>query len=124
MTLIDTSSIVHLLRRKGNPQVKERVRNLLRQGDAALCDMVIVELHIGVASKADEQNVADLCELLVHLPTNDSVWAVAKQLATACRKAGAPVPGSDIIIAACAFEHRAALDYEDRHFQTLERFRV
>ena len=49
MILLDTSSLVHFLRRKGDPEVKERVRGILRGGDAAICPMVEVELSMGVA---------------------------------------------------------------------------
>lgn len=31
-----------------------------------------------------------------------------------------PLPCSDILIAACAFTHQAQLEYQDRHFATLE----
>lgn len=123
MTLLDTSSLVHLLRRKGDPAVKERVNSILLRGDAAFCDMVEVELWMGVASKADEKDVTDLADLLISLPIDETVWERAKTLAAACRKAGTPVPAPDSVIAACAFVHRAALDYEDEHFRLLETFR-
>ncbi len=48
MTLIATSSFVHFLCRKGDPIVKERVRSLLTSGDAAICELVAVELWMGV----------------------------------------------------------------------------
>ncbi len=123
MTLVDTSSLVHLLRRKGDPAVKERVNSILLRGDAAICDMVEVELWMGVASKEDEKDVTDLADLLISLPIDEKVWQRAKALATACRKAGTPVPAPDSVIAACAFIHRAALDHEDEHFRLLETFR-
>lgn len=123
MTLLDTSSLVHLLRRKGDQSVKDRVKSILLRGDAAICEMVEVELWMGVASKQDERDVTDLAALLVSLPIHQGVWTRAKSLAAACRKAGTPVPSPDCIIAACAFVHGAALEYEDQHFRLLETFR-
>jgi predicted nucleic acid-binding protein len=123
MTLLDTSSLVHLLRRKGDPAVKARVKAVLLRGDAAICDMVEVELWMGVASKQDEKDVGDLAALLVFLPIDQVVWHRAKKLAAACRKSGTPVPSSDCVIAACAFVHGADLDYEDGHFRLLESVR-
>jgi predicted nucleic acid-binding protein len=123
MTLLDTSSLVHLLRRKGDPAVKERVNSILLRGDAAICDMVDVELWMGVASKEDERDVIDLSALLVSLPIDEAVWQRAKELAASCRKAGTPVPAPDSVIAACAFVHGAGLDYEDEHFHFLEKLR-
>ncbi|HEX5176715.1 MAG TPA: PIN domain-containing protein [Chthoniobacteraceae bacterium] len=123
MTLLDTSSLVHLLRRKGDPAVKERVNSILLRGDAAICDMVEVELWMGVATKEDEKDVVELSALLVSLPIDQAVWQRAKGLAAACRKAGTPVPASDSVIAACAFVHGTGLDYEDEHFRFLEKLR-
>lgn len=123
MTLLDTSSLVHLLRRKGDQTVKERVNSILSRDEAAICDMVEVELWMGVASRQDEKDVTDLAALLVSLPIDQAVWKRAKALAAACRKAGNPVPSADCIIAACAFVHGAELDYEDEDFRLLETFR-
>jgi predicted nucleic acid-binding protein len=123
MTLLDTSSLVHLLRRKGDQAVKDRVNSVLLRGDAAICDMVEVELWMGVASKEDEQDVTDLVALLTSLATDQAVWKRAKLLASACRKAGNPVPPSDCVIAACAFVHGASIDHEDEDFRFLETFR-
>ncbi|MEX2382182.1 MAG: PIN domain-containing protein [Opitutales bacterium] len=123
MILLDTSSLVHFLRRKGEPRVKERVRGLLATGEAALCEIVIVELWMGVGSREDEQDITQLISLLDSLPINSAVWERARELAVHCRKNGTPVPSSDIVIAACAFVNKAAIDYEDHHFAILETHR-
>jgi predicted nucleic acid-binding protein len=123
MTLIDTSSIVHFLRLKGSRPVKERVGIILRTGDAAICEMVAVELWSGVGSRHDERDIEELCSLLIWLPVSETVWARAKELAASCRRDGTPVPSSDLVIAACAFVHDASLEYEDQHFSILERYR-
>ena len=123
MTLIDTSSFVHFLRLKGDRRAKQRVAGLLESGAAAICEIVAVELWMGVGSSADERDIKELCSLVSFLPLTESVWARAKHLAARCRSDGTPVPSSDIIIAACAFVHRASLDFEDQHFLILEKHR-
>lgn len=123
MTLIDTSSLVHFMRIKGDPAVKKRVANILRGGEAATCEMVAVELWMGVGSAKDEREIKELCSALEFLSIDDTVWQRAKELATLCRKDGTPVPSSDAVIAACAFTHGALIDYEDRHFAVLENHR-
>ena len=123
MTLIDTSSFVHFLRLKGERTVKKRVAGILQGGEAAICEMVAVELWMGIGSREDARDIEELCSLVLSLPTTDHVWSRAKQLAALCRKDGTPVPSSDIVIAACAFVHGASLDYEDQHFSVLERYR-
>lgn len=123
MTLIDTSSLVHFLRRKGDPVVKERVRALLRGGDAALCPMIRVELAMGVASPRDSKQVEALCAAMIELPITAEVWAEAERLGRGCRALGKPVPASDLLIAATAFVHGAAVEAEDGHFVLLENLR-
>ena len=120
MTLLDTSSLVHFLRRKGDPAVKQRVRAILRGGDAAICPMIEVELMLGVATPRDRRDVAALCGCLIRLPIDQRVWTEAGRLAAACRRNGTPVPGADLVIAACARVHGARVDAEDGHFALVE----
>lgn len=123
MILLDTSSLVHFLCRKGDPVVKERVRGILRGGEAAICPMVEVELSMGVATERDGRDVAELCELLVSLPIDGRVWERAARLGRACRRNGTPVPASDLVIAACAHTHGANIEAVDSHFVVLETIR-
>ena len=123
MILIDTSSLVHFLRRKGDPVVKKRVRSILLGGDAAICPMIRVELAMGVASPKDSRQVSALCSAMILLEANEAVWAEAERLGRKCRELGSPVPASDLLIAATAFVHRTMLEAEDGHFKILERYR-
>ncbi len=119
MILLDTSSLVHFLRKKGDPEVKERVRAILRGGDAAICPMVEVELAMGVGSARDGREVEELCGLLISLPVDRNVWEEAARLGRACRRNGTPVPASDLVIAACARVHDARIEAVDAHFRVL-----
>jgi len=121
MILIDTSSFVHFLLRKGDPEVKERVRMILRSGDAAICPMIEVELSMGVATEQDGRDVQELCSLLISLPVDEDVWTEAARLGRACRRNGTPVPASDLVIAACARVHGARIEACDSHFSVLEK---
>lgn len=123
MILVDTSSLVHFLRRKGDVAVKERVRGMLSAGEGAICEVVAVELWMGVASKEDGRDVKELIELLPSLEIDGRVWAMARRLALKCREAGLPAPSSDIIIASCAFVHGVAIESTDAHYAALERIR-
>jgi len=123
MILVDTSSLVHLLRKKGDLQIKERVRQLFRAGDAAICEMVALELWMGVGSAEDAADVEEITQSMPFLPVSDEVWGHARVLAGCCRRNGTPVPATDILIAACAFVHGARIETADAHFEVLERFR-
>jgi predicted nucleic acid-binding protein len=119
VTLLDTSSLVHFLRLKGDSAVKARVKGILLRGDAVLCGMVIVEIYMGVASPADENDVRRLSKVLPCLPTNEDVWRMARALGAACRRAGTPVPSSDVLIASCAYVNGAEIEADDAHFDLL-----
>lgn len=54
---------------------------------------------------------------------SDAVWTEAERLGRECRKLGKPVPASDLVIAATAFVHGAAVEAEDGHFLLLDKLR-
>lgn len=119
MTLIDTSSWVDALRRDGDPEVKTRVAALLRAGTAAWCDIVRLELWSGLRGAAERKHMEELEADVVNLPTNDAVWARARLLAQRARAKGVTVPATDLLIAACAWEHGVALEHDDAHLTAL-----
>ncbi len=124
MTLVDTSSRIPFLRRGGDVSVKKRVRDLLNDGSAALCPVVLAELWMGAGSAKDRQDVQELQDVLPCLPMDQQTWDLSYRLAGVCCEQGTPVPAWDLLIAACAFAHGAAIDAEDKHFATLETHRA
>ena len=123
MTLIDTSSWIQFLRRGGKATVKQRVRDLLKDGSVVTCPVVLAELWMGAGSLKDRQDVQELQDVLPCLPMEPSTWELSYRLAQVCCQRGKPVPASDLIIAACAFFHGAMIDAEDKHLETLEDYR-
>jgi predicted nucleic acid-binding protein len=124
VTLIDTSSWIQFLRRGGNASVKQRVRDLLKDGSVATCPVVLAELWMGAGSAKDRQDVQELQDVLPCLPMDQQTWDLSYRLARVCCERGTPVPASDLLIAACAFFHGATIDAEDKHFATLETYRA
>ncbi len=124
MTLVDTSSWIPFLRRGGEEPVKRRVRDLLNNGSVAICPVILAELWMGAGSVKDRQDVRDLQDVVPCLPIDQQTWALSYRLASICCERGTPVPASDLLIAACAFNYGATLDAEDKHFATLETYRV
>ena len=124
MTLIDTSSWIHFLRRRGESNVKQRVRELLKDGSVVTCPVVLAELWMGAGSVKDRQDVQELQDVLPCLPMDQQTWELSYRLASVCCERGTPVPASDLLIAACAFFHGAMIDAEDKHFGTLETYRA
>ena len=122
MTLVDTSSWIHFLRRGGKEAVKKRVRDALADGSAVTCPVILAELWMGAASEKDRKDVQELQDVLHCLPIEQETWKLAYQLARSCCANGTPVPSTDLIIAACAFFHGASIETEDKHFALLQRY--
>jgi hypothetical protein len=121
VTLVDTSSWIEALRSRGRAEVRERVRKLLIEGEAAWCDLVAVELWCGAVGEHEKSKLFDLEKEILCLPTTDDVWNLARELARRCRAAGTTVPSTDLIVAACALFHGAKLEHCDSHFETILR---
>jgi predicted nucleic acid-binding protein len=117
--LVDSSSWIDALRRDGDPETRTRVEALLRSGSAAWCDFVRVELWNGLRGAAEKKQMEELEVDVINLPTNDAVWAKARLLAQRARAKGFTVPAADLVIAACAWEHRVEMEHDDAHLAAL-----
>jgi predicted nucleic acid-binding protein len=118
MKLVDASSWIEFLRgRTSEPSL--RVRSLLARGQAAWCDLTLVELWNGARGKTEKQ-VLEALESEVRLyPLTEQAWANACELARRCRSKGLTVPSADIVIAACAAAHKLELEHCDGHFDDI-----
>jgi predicted nucleic acid-binding protein len=119
MKLVDTSSWVDAMRRDGDPEIKARVVTLVREGTAAWCDIVRVELWNGLRGAAERKQMEELEVDIINLPTNDAVWARARLLTQRARLRGITVPATDLVIAACAWEHGVEMEHDDTHLTVL-----
>lgn len=114
--LVDTSAWIEALRPEGDRDVRRAVEEATRDGDAVLCDMVLVELWAGARGKREQDAIARLEADLEVLTIGTDVWREACVLARTCRAAGVTVPATDLVIAACAAHHRVGLLERDQHF--------
>jgi predicted nucleic acid-binding protein len=117
--LVDASSWIEFLRGRNNA-VAERVRDLMREDEAALCEMTLVELWNGARGDAEKRALRELQEVLLLLPVNAEVWLKAMDLAQKCRSAGVTAPVADVVIAACAFHYGVELEHCDGHFDAIK----
>ena len=107
------------MRRDGDPVVRSRVQALMQSGEAAWCDFVRLELWNGLRGAAERKQMEALEADVTLLPTTEAVWARARELARRARAEGLTVPGADLLIAACAWEHGVALEHDDAHLTAL-----
>ena len=110
MTLVDTSSWVEALRSDGSSDVRQRVRQLLIEGQAAWCDLVSLELWNGARGEYEKKKLAELEKEIPCLSTTDGVWRLARELARKSRDAGKTAPAADLVISACGFSIRLKLN--------------
>ncbi len=118
MKLVDTSSWVEYLRDRES-EVGDAVEVLLLSGEAAWCDITLVELWHGVRGAKEKRELTEMENEVARIPVDASVWRLASKLALRCREKGFTVPISDIVTAACAVAHGLELEHCDKHFDDI-----
>jgi predicted nucleic acid-binding protein len=121
MKLVDTSSWIEQLRERGDPEVRDRVNDLLRQGDACWCPAVRLELWIGARGSHEKTVLHRYERVLPELEITGEVWEHAYDLARRARAAGLTCPAPDVLIAACARSYGLEVEARDAHFPRLMR---
>lgn len=118
MKLIDTSSWVEYFR-EHESEAGDSVEVLVLSGEAAWCDITLVELWHGVRGTKEKRELAEMEKEVERIPVDAPVWRLASKLALRCREKGITVPISDIVTAACAVTHGLELEHRDKHFVEL-----
>jgi predicted nucleic acid-binding protein len=121
MTLIDTSLWVEFFRKKGHPDSKQRVSDLMVGDLAAYTCPVLFELLAGARDKVESDLVQEALGLCERLPFEVHMWERAAQVEQALRKKGALVPRDDIFVAVVAAEREVPLLCRDTHFNAIQR---
>jgi len=118
--LVDSSLWVHQLRKGGDSAKRDRVNALLQNGFAVWCPPVRLELWRGVTNDVERKTLRHYEALLPDYEISSAVWERAIRLADRGRAAGVTAPLADLLIYACAKEHRLSLAHDDSHFTQLE----
>lgn len=118
MKLVDTSSWIEYLRDRES-ETGDSVEVLVLSGEAAWCDMTLVELWHGVRGAKEKRELAEMENEIERVRVDGPVWRLASTLALRSREKGITAPISDLVIAACAVHHKLELEHCDRHFDDL-----
>jgi predicted nucleic acid-binding protein len=121
ITLVDSSSWVQFIRPNGAKEAKSRVAALLDAGNAAWCQIVRLELWNGAGDSHEKKLLRQLEEGLPVLPISETVWEEAVGLAVVTRSRGMTIPATDLLIFACARIHGVGIEFDDKHFELLEK---
>jgi predicted nucleic acid-binding protein len=81
--------------------------------------MIRLELWSGAQGQREGAVLRDLERGIAELAIDDDVWAVSFDLGRRARAKGISVPATDILIAACALHHGAAIETCDSDFDML-----
>ena len=119
LTLIDTSSWIHLLRPDGDEAVRRRVRTALESGTACWCPLVQLELWNGARGGHERKVLRRFAEALPLLPMDEAAWSAAYDLARRSRAQGLTVSAADLAIAGCGQRHGVPIESADADFQRL-----
>jgi len=117
--LVETSAWIETMRPKGDLRTREIVAKLLREGRAAWCEMIKLELWNGALAK-EMPDLEALAENAVMLETTPKVWKNAASLARKARTQGKTFPPADLLIFACAEAHGTEIVHRDKHFDQLK----
>ena len=124
LVLIDTSCWIEALRISGSNEIRQKVKEILVEGRAAWCDMVLLELWNGAQGDLERKMLKDLTEEITMLPVSDEVWSLARKLARKCRERGITVPSTDILIVSCGLENKTEIVHQDKHFDAIIKMHV
>lgn len=116
LILVDTSSWIHFLRSRGDVEVRIRVESALTSGVACWCPPVRLELWNGARGQQEQRVLAEFDRILPDLPITEEIWQCSVDLARNARARGVTIPATDILIAACARQHGAAIEAADSDF--------
>ena len=120
MILIDTSAWIEFFRRKGNPGIKTRVRDLIADRQAAYTCPVAFELFAG-ARKEEVEDLRTGLSLAIRTTLLPEDWDAAGTLASIMLGKGIRIPPSDVLIAIAATRTAMPILTTDSHFTLLKK---
>jgi predicted nucleic acid-binding protein len=114
LVLVDTSIWIEVLRGTASPALEGCVDGLVTARRACTCEVIVAEL---VAGASDEVQLQELCAGLrgTEMLGMRGAGYTAGTLSLQLRRRGATVHTTDLLIAATAHLHGAALLHRDRH---------
>lgn len=90
----------------------------------ATCGMVVLEVCRGRRDPNLLKRFQERFAIMLYVPAGNSVWERAGQLAWSLDRQGIVLPATDLLIAACALQSKAAVLTTDAHFQEIPGLRV
>ena len=120
--LVDSNVYIDLLKHRKDPA--SIIGEWAGQRDLVTCGMVRVEVLRGLKSPAFYDRISSFMDVMINVSTPAAFWSAASALAWKLDRKGKVIPGSDVIIAACALSLNCAILTSDKHFTGIEGLEV
>lgn len=122
MILADSNVYIDLIRSRRDPRMV--LAPYVRAGWLRTCDAIRLEVLRGIAAPERRDALGEFFDLIPSLSLNDEVWQKAVDLGWRLDRAGHVLPSMNLVIAACALVHSAALVSADRHFSRIPNLKL
>ena len=122
MTLIDSSAWIEYYRREGKEEYKSWISNAIQNNLASINGIIQVEILTFTKTEHEYDAIASDFAGLHYLHLDESVFQKAAKIGFDLRRRGITVPGTDLIIAACALQSNAELMHFDAHYNYIAKY--
>jgi hypothetical protein len=119
--IVDTSAWVESFRPSGDTKLREKVRQLITEGNILLPGIIKAEILRWTKSQGEYQRMDDLLRGLTYLRVEEEFWSRLAQFSFDLFRQGIVVPLLDTYIALLAIENNASLLHCDQHFDLIAR---
>ena len=117
MILADSNVYIDLIRSRRDPRAVRAP--YVRAGSLLTCDVIRLEVLRGVVAPDRRAELEEFFDLIPSPSLGPDAWRMALDLGWRLDRAGNVLPSMDLVIAACALVHRAAVVSTDRHFASV-----
>jgi predicted nucleic acid-binding protein len=120
--LVDTNVYIDLMKYGRDPV--SILGEWVGSSELVTCGMVRLEVLRGLKNPRVRQRISSFMDIMINVRTDAAFWPEATDLAWQLDRQGKVIPGTDIIIAACALRNSAAVLTSDAHFRFIEGLQV
>lgn len=120
--LVDTNVYIDLMKYGRDPV--STLGEWVGSSELVTCGMVRLEVLRGLKIPRVRQRISSFMDIMINVRTDAAFWPDATDLAWQLDRQGKVIPGTDIIIAACALRTSAAVMTSGSHFRHIDGLRV
>ena len=120
--LVDSSFFIGWMRAGGDPL--EELAGHSEEWELLTCGIVQIEVLRGMKQKKAYQRMADYMGCMLYVPTLNAVWERAIALAWNLDRLGRAMQVTDLLVASCALESKAAVLTFDSDFANIPDLRA